>query len=1057
MASITEVSIKRPLLITVIFVTLILFGFVSYNTLNYNLFPKFDIPVIMVQTTYRGAASDEVESSVTKPIEDAVSAIEGVKMISSSSQESISLITVELNSGTDATKAQLDAERKINQIKARLPEDVDDPVVSRFSMEDLPIISMSITSKMPQTELYDFVDLQVKPLLTNVAGVAQVNIIGGNEREIEVSLDNEKLYTYNISSSMVNQIIASSGVSYPAGSIKSSETRFSLRLDAKLKKVEDLRNLVIRENPDGSRILLKDVATVTDAETESTTLNRINGKPAIGIQILKQTDANAVSVSQQVKEKMKSIKDTYKSRSFNYEIASDQSVYTLASADAVMHDLYLAVFIVGLIMILFLHSVRSSFFVLIAIPSAMIPTFILMWVFGFSLNLMTLMALSLVVGILVDDSIVVLENIYRHLEMGKSKRIAALEGRQEIGFTAMAITLVDVVVFLPLALAGGLIGNILKEFSLVIVFSTLMSLFVSFTLTPLLASRWGRLEVLSKKTLWGRINLGFESIIESVKRGYGKVLTWSLGHKRWVLIGVIVLFFGTIIGLTGGGFIGASFIGNGDRGELSIQLDMAPETPLEETNQLVAKVEKIVMSRPEVVKIFSNVGTQSGEIATTASANSNLAELLITLVGKKERSISTDEFGQLMRDTIAKIPGLSINIQPVGLMGNSETPIMIAVKGTNLDSVRAAAEIVKKIVVETPGTDYVKFSTKSPKTEIAINIDREKMSALGLAIPEVGAAVQLAFQGNNNTKYKDKGEEYGINVMFDKSDKQSIENVKNLTVRNSRGAIVRLTDFADVQEVQGQSVLERTDRLTSIKINSAAVGRESGTIVADIQKKLETTRLPEGVQVNYLGDAQNQAEGFGSLGLAMLIGILLVYLIMVALYESVVYPFVVLFSIPVAFIGSFMALALTMNSMTIFAILGLIMLLGLVSKNAILIVDFTNHLKAQGMSVKEALIEAGKERLRPILMTTLAMVFGMLPIALASGEGAEVKNGMAWVIIGGLTSSMLITLVLVPSVYMIIEGWRVRVNRMVARITNKRKKDENHEEIPAHLKAEQLD
>jgi len=1039
MASITEVAIKRPLLITVIFFTLILFGFVSYGTLNYNLFPKFDVPVIMVQTTYPGASSDEVESSVTKPIEDAVSAIEGVDMISSSSMEGVSLITVELKSGFDATNAQLDAERKINQIMKLLPDDADDPIVQRLSLDDLPILKVSITSTMPQTELYDFIDLQVKPLLTNVSGVAQVGIIGGNEREIEVSLDNDKLYTYNISSATVNQIVASSGVSYPAGNIKSSDTRFSLRLDAKLKKVEDLRNLIIRQNEDGSRILLKDVATVTDSQAESTTLNRINGKPAIGIQIMKQTDANAVSVSQGSKEKLEEIRKNFKSKDFHYEIASDQSVYTLASADAVMHDLYLAVIIVGLIMVLFLHSLRSSLFVLVAIPSAMIPTFMLMWAFGFSLNLMTLMALSLVVGILVDDSIVVLENIYRHLEMGKNKRVAALEGRNEIGFTAMAITLVDVVVFLPLALAGGLIGNILKEFSLVIVFSTLMSLLVSFTLTPLLASRWGKLEVLNEKTLWGKLNLGFERIIDSFKAGYVKVLTWALGHKRYVIIGVILLFVGAV-SLFPAGFIGASFIGNADRGELAIQLDLPAEATLEQTNQTVARVEKIIQSHPEVLKVFSNVGTQSGQMSTAASANSNLAEITVTLVGKKERSFSTDDFGQMMRDTIEKIPGVNINIQPVGMTGGSQTPIMIAVKGTNIDSVRSAAAMVKQIVVNTPGTDYVQYSTKSPKTEVAISIDREKLSDLGLTIPDVGSAVQLAFQGNNNTKYKDKGEEYGINVMFTKGDKQNIENVRNLTLRNSRGAIVRLTDFATVEEVMGQSILERTDRMSSIKINSAAVGRQSGTIVADIQEKLKKETLPEGVIIDYLGDAKNQGDAFGSLGLAMGIGILLVYLIMVALYESVVYPFVVLFSIPVAFIGSFLALALTMNSMTIFAILGLIMLLGLVSKNAILIVDFTNHLKTEGMSVKEALIEAGKERLRPILMTTLAMVFGMLPIALASSEGAEVKNGMAWVIIGGLTSSMLITLVLVPSVYMIIEGWRVKVNRLFA--GKKKKKEE---------------
>lgn len=1031
MASITEIAIKRPLLIVVIFFTLILFGFLSYKSLNYNLFPKFDIPVIMVQTVYPGASSDEVESSVTKLLEDAVSSIEGVETISASSMESVSMITVELVSGTDAIMAQLDAERKINQIKSRLPKDAKDPIVSRFSLDDLPIISLSMTSDVSSTEMYDLVNLQVKPRLTNVAGVAQINIIGGNEREIEVKLDNDKLYAFNLSSAQVMQTIASSGISYPAGSIKSTENRFSLRLDAKFQNVDELRSLILRQDADGSRILLRDVASVTDAQAESTTLNRINGKPAIGIQILKQTDANAVSVADGVKERLKEIKNTFKSQNFNYEIASDQSVFTLASADAVMHDLYLAIIIVGLTMLIFLHSLRSSIFILIAIPSAMIPTFMLMWYFGFTLNLMTLMALSMVVGILVDDSIVVLENIYRHLEMGKSRKVAALEGRNEIGFTALAITLVDVVVFIPLAISGGLIGNILKEFSLVIVFSTLMSLLVSFTLTPLLASRWGRVEVLKKGTLWGNLMLGFEGGINKIREIYVDVLGWALSHKRYIIIGVIVLFAGAIA-LFPAGFIGATFMQTADRGELSIQIDLAPENTLEETNQIVARIEKIILATPEVEKVFSNVGTQTGQASSDASANSNLAEITITLNNKSDRSFTIDEFGQRMRDTISKIPGVVLNIQPVGMIGGSETPITIAVKGTNIDSVWAAASILNEVVVKTPGTDFVHYSTKSPKTDVSINIDREKMASMGVTIMDVGNSVQLAFQGNDDTKFKDSGEEYGINMMLNKSDKQNIESVRNLSITNSRGAVVRLEDFAEVKEVLGQSVLQRTDRMSSIKVNSAAVGRPAGTIVADIKKNLEKVRVPEGVEFDYLGQAKNQQDAFGSLGMAMGVGFLLVYLIMVALYESAVYPFVVLFSIPVAFIGSFLALALSMNSLSIFAILGMIMLLGLVSKNAILIVDFTNQQRALGHGVRESLIEAGKERIRPILMTTLAMVFGMLPIALASGDGAEVKNGMAWVIVGGLTSSMLITLVLVPAVYMIIEGWRLKVNSLFA-------------------------
>jgi HAE1 family hydrophobic/amphiphilic exporter-1 len=1034
--SITEVSIKRPLLITVAFVTLILFGWISYKQLDYNLLPKFEANVISVQTTYRGASSDEVQNSVTKKVEETVSSIEGMDRVSASSQEGVSVVTVELKSTANVTNAQRDAERKINEIKATLPDDADDPVVRKFNTDEMPVLRISATSKLNEPQLYDLVDNKIKPVLQNVEGVGMVSLIGGNEREIQVTLDNDKLQAYGLSSSQVNALIANSNTSYPAGAVETNSNRFSIRMDAKTQSVEEMRNLIVRENADGSRILLKDVATITDAQTDPTTINRINGEPGIGISITKQADANAVKVSQQVQEKLQQLKTQYAAQGFNYQVAADQSVYTLASANAVTHDLFLAVLIVGAVMLLFLHSFRSSLFVLVAIPSAMIPTFILMHVFGFSLNLMTLMGLSLVVGILVDDSIVVLENIYRHMEMGKGKRKSALEGRNEIGFTAMAITLVDVVVFLPLALTGGLIGNILREFSLVVVFSTLMSLIVSFTLTPMLASRWGKLEILKKSTLWGRLNLGFERFLDNLKIGYGKVLGWALNHKRYVLGGVFVLLIASFM-LIPAGFIGTAFASSGDRGEFAVKVELAPQTPLYETNQVTRQIEQILLSKPEVSKVFTSVGAQTGS-SLSSSSNTNLAEVTVTLVDKKERKISTDDFSAEIRNELSKIPGVKLNIVPTGLVGAGQAPIQIAVKGTDMDSLWKAAQDLKSVVVSVPGTDYVEFSTKSPKTEIAIEIDRGRASQKGLSIPEIGNAVQLAFRGNNSVKYKEGGEEYPINLTLDKTDKQDIASVRNLTVQNSKGAIVRLDEVANVHETLGQSVLERTDRLNTIKISSAAVGRPTGTIVSEIQEKMKGVHLPQGVTVDYQGDAQRQAEAFGSLGAALLLGIVLVYLIMVALYESVVYPFVVLFSIPVALIGALLALALSMESLTIFAIVGLIMLMGLVAKNGILIVDFTNQLKEKGMAVKDALMEAGKERLRPILMTTIAMIVGMLPIALASGAGAEVKNGMAWVIIGGLTSSLVLTLVLVPSMYMIIEKIKLKINGWIG----KRKKVE---------------
>ncbi len=1032
--SITEISIKRPLLITVFFVTLILFGFISYKQLNYNLLPKFEANVIMVQTVYRGASSDEIQNVVTKPIEEAISAIEGIDKISSISSEGVSIVTVQLKSGINTLDAQRDAERKINQIKSTLPDDADDPVVNRFNTDEIPVLRISASANMSEPELYDLIDQKIKPVLSNVAGVGTVRLIGGSEREIQVNLDNTKLQAYNISSAQVNQMIANSNSSFPAGSVLSENNRVSIRLDAKLVKVDELRNLIIRQNVDGSRVLLKDLAIITDGQTEATTLNRNNGQAGIGIEIVKQADANAVDVSKSTKETLTKIKTAYSSKGFNYDIAADQSIYTLASADAVVHDLFLAIAIVAAVMLFFLHSFRSSLFVLVSIPSAMIPTFILMYVFGFSLNLMTLMGLSLVVGILVDDSIVVLENIYRYLEMGRNKVQAAIEGRQEIGFTALAITLVDVVVFLPLSMSGGLIGNILREFSLVVVFSTLMSLLVSFTLTPLLASRWGKVEVLSKNSLWGRINLAFERFLNGLQADYGKMLGWALNHKRWVLIVILAMFVGSV-SLLPAGFIGTAFAGSGDRGEFAIQLEMSPQTPLAQTNLMTKKVEELLLQKPEVEKVFANIGTQTGAMGS-GSSNSNISEISVTLVDKQKRKLSTDAFGNMIRNEVAKIPGVKVVIRPVSITGGSEAPIQIAIKGVDMDKIKAVAKDIKEVVKKTAGTDYVEFSTKSPKTEISIQLNRDKISQAGLSVPEVGGAIQLAFRGNDQSKFKQAGEEYPINISLEKSDKRSIENIRELTLRTNRGAIVKLKDIADVSEIVGQAILERSDRMNSIKVTASTVGRATGTVVADIQKEVAKLKVPEGIVIEYQGEAQRQKDAFGSLGLAFGLGILLVYLIMVALYESVVYPFVVLFSIPVALIGALLALALTMESLTIFAIVGLIMLLGLVAKNGILIVDFTNHLKEQGMSVAEALVEAGKERLRPILMTTIAMIAGMLPIALASGSGAEVKNGMAWVIIGGLTSSLFLTLFLVPSMYMIIESLKNRV----LKLTNGKKK-----------------
>jgi HAE1 family hydrophobic/amphiphilic exporter-1 len=1031
--SITEIAIKRPLLIMVVFATLIIFGILGYSKLNYNLLPKFEAPIISIQTVYKGASSDEVQNNVTKKIEDAVSSIEGVDIISSSSQENVSVVTIQLKQKANPSTAQTDAQRRINNIKNDLPDGVDEPIISKFSSSDIPVLKLSTFGNINETELFDLVDLTIKPILLNVPGVAQVSLVGGSKREIEVRLDNDKLHAYNLSSAQVYQSIASSNMSYPAGHIEDADNRFTIRLNEKFNNVDALRNLIVRENKNGSKIYLSEIASVTDATETPSTINRINGRVGLGMQIFKQTDANAVEVSNKVKAELDTLVKQYKSKGFNYDIAIDQSIYTMESAQSVIHDLFLAVLIVAGVMLIFLHSVRSSMFVLVSLPSAMIPTFLLMYLMGFSLNLMTLLALSLVVGILVDDSIVILENIFRHMEMGKDKITASIEGRAEIGFTAVAITLVDVVVFVPLSLAGGLIGNILREFALVVVFSTLMSLFVSFTLTPLLASRFAKLEHLSNKTIWGSINLHFENNINKLIAIYGKILEWALGHKRYVILGVILLFVGAgSLGFFG--FIGSSFAGNGDRGEFNLIVELDPQATLSQTNRVTQQIEKIVLGYPEVTKVFTNVGA-TGTMMGGSISTPNQADMTVGLIDKKKRALSTDQFCAILRHRLDSIPGIKFSMKPTQITGNNQPQIQIVVMAANMEELWGAAKRVKEIVTKTPGADYVEFSTKSLKTEVQVKLDRDKIARMGLSIPMVGTAIQLAFRGNDQSKYKEGGEDYAINITYDKAEKTSIQDIANTTLQTPQGGLVRLGDVASIQEVQGQSVLERYNRLNSIQVLASTVGRPTGSVTADIKKQIDAAGFPSAIQIEYLGEQKNQGESFGSLGIAMGLGILLVYLIMVALYESALYPFVVLFSIPVALIGAILALSLTMESLSIFGFIGFIMLMGLVAKNGILLVDFTNHLKARGLGLKEALVEAGKERLRPILMTTVAMIFGMLPIALSNGPGSEFKHSMAWVIIGGLTSSLILTLLIVPTVYYIFD-------RLVERIRNRKVRNE---------------
>jgi HAE1 family hydrophobic/amphiphilic exporter-1 len=1035
--TITELSIKRPSLVIIVFAALAVLGLYSYQQLQYELLPKIAPPVLTITTAYPGAAPSEVETSITKVIEDAVSGMDKVSEIHSSSMEGVSMVVVELIQSANTDFSLQDASRKIGEVTSKLPTGAKTPVISKIQMDEIPVLRMGVSSNMNNKDFAQFITDQIKPELAKVEGVGQVVDIGGEQREIQVNLDLQKLRSVGLSIAAVTNTIKAGNLDFPTGKIDDSDGQFVVRLAGKYNSIEELRKLSIGKSKEGSAIYLGDVAEVEDGVKEPTNYCRINLHSTVSLNIQKQSDANAVTVSELVRKKLADLEKKYSDKDLKFNIAQDASTFTISSADAVKEDLAIAVLLVAMVMLLFLHSFRNSLIVLVAVPSSLISTFIAMYAFDMTLNLMTLLGLSLVVGILVDDSIVVLENIYHHLEKGEDKRTAALRGRNEIGFAALAITMVDVAVFLPLALISGMIGNIMRQFSLVVVVSTLLSLFVSFTVTPMLASRFAKLEKMSSSNILGRFAIWFEQKFRGLTKQYVQVLEWSLKH--WVIVMLVAtgLFLGAV-SLVPMGFIGTEMMAVADRGEFAVTLELPPGATLEQTNLTSHNIERMLLKVPEVKELFVNAGASSEGLLS--SYTNNVSEITVILVDKKMRTKSTNDLIVEIKKMVGNIPGVKVRANPIGMFGTANsTPIQVVVSGTNIDDVNKGAKHVQDIFRNIPGTADVRLSTNDAKPETRIVVDRDKLNQYGLSISDVGSTLRIALTGDDESKFRDGSNEYDIRIHLDEYDRSNTTDLNRITFTNKKGDIVELQQFATVIRTTGPTKLQREGRIAAITVYSQAFGRPSGTITQDFEKELKKNPLPPGTKISYTGEMKSMGDSFKSLGVALIAALLFTYMIMVALYDSFIHPLVVLFSVPLAMIGGLLALALTMKALSIFTILGIIMLIGLVSKNAILLVDRTNSRRSEGESVHDALVDAAQMRLRPILMTTLTMIFGMLPIALSKASGAEWKTGLAAALIGGLTSSLLLTLVVVPIVYTKMEVVRIFVTSKVRNLLSGKK------------------
>ncbi len=1017
--NITELAVKRSSLFIVIFSILSLLGTISYLSLNYEFLPKINAPIITITTIYPGASPSEVENSVTKKLEQQVSGIQDVDKITSTSYEGVSSIVVQLKYGANLDQSVQSAQRKVNSIFSELPNGVLQPTVDKVALDEMPVMKLGATSDLSPTEFADLITNKVAPDLTRLEGVARVDVAGDTKREIKVNVNATKLASYNLSILQLTQAIATANLDFPTGRIKNANSQLLVRLSGKMKSVDDLRNLIITTTQAGNPIYLSDVSEVVDGTADITFITRLNGINSVALNIVKQSDGNAVEVSKLVQAELNNLSNEYSDINLKFKIGSDSSVFTLEAANGVMRDLLLAIVLVAFIMLFFLHSPRNASIVMVSIPLSIVSTFIAMYFLGYSLNLMSLLGLSLVVGILVDDSIVVLENIFTHLEKGQSPQEAAISTGKEIGLSVASITLVIVVVFLPILFVSGIVADLLRQFSVVIIVATLISLLVSFTITPFLASRFTKLVHIDRSKKRNLPLIWFDGGIDRFEQTYRKLLDWSLTHKRLLMGGVFVLIIASL-SLMKMGLIGSEFVSVGDNGEFIIEVELAKDATIEQTNLVAMKVENIVKQHAEVENLFTTVGASSGSMGNQSQANA--MQVNVKMVSLEERTISSAEFStQIKRELFMALPGIDIKTFTESASGGTSTPIQVIVESSNLDTLFTWSEKVRELVKTVPGTAQVELSVEGGNPELSVTINRKRLADLGLSMNIIGATLQNSFTGNTDSKFIEGENEYNINVRLDQFNRANPDDLKNIGFINNRGELIRLSQFATVTRTFGPTKLERNNKISSATVGASVVGRAVGVVGTEVETEIEKLQLPRGVNVKIGGDLENQQESFSSLGMALIISLVLVYLIMVALYDNWVHPFVVMFAVPVAIIGAFLALALTLNNMSIFTMLGLIMLVGLVIKNAILIVDNINHLRSKGTERLEAIKEGTMQRFRPILMTTIAMIFAMLPIALAKGAGAEWKNGLSWVLIGGLTSSIILTMLVVPAMYLVVE------------------------------------
>ncbi|MEG6522975.1 efflux RND transporter permease subunit [Desulfotomaculum sp. 1211_IL3151] len=1018
---IADISVDRPVAISMLIIALVVLGLFSLPRLAVDLYPEMELPVAIVSTSYDGASPAEVEELISKPLESAMATTENISEIRSNSQNGFSLVIVLFNWGTNMDNAAIDLREKIDFVSAMMPDDASSPRVMKLDPNQAPIISFSLTGANGDlVKLKRIAEDEIQPRLERIKGVGSVYISGGKTREIKVILDPAKMETYGLSAGQIMQSIASDNINGTAGQVDKGSSQTTIRVVGEYKSIDQLKEVRI-SLATGNSIALKDLATIEDGFKEENTYTFTDGKTSLGMSIMKATGGNTVTVANEV---MAEVEELNKTLPDGIEITTvmDTSKFIKDSINNVVEHGLLGGMFAVIVLYLFLRSVRSTLVVALTIPISIIATFAMMYFGNQSINMLSLGGLVLGLGSLVDFSVVVLESIYRYRQNGFSIIEAAKLGTAEVSNAVTASALAQVVVFMPIVFVEGIAGILFKPMALTVSFSHIAALFAALTLVPMMSARLLRNVAPADETLpEGKTKnpvIVFGKFLHSLNQRYGRILNWSLGNRKKVVGLTAVLLIASIAATP---LIGTEFITTMDQGEISVNIEMPAGTKIEETSRVAKDLENIARNEvKEIERIFTTVG--GGQLSFLGSSASDQASLQIKLVPLEKRKISTEQATEKLRQAMQDTPGADITVAITDNSGaGSGSAVQIGIRGDDLEVLEQIGDLLVETVKDVEGTRNVTNSMTEATAEMRINVDREQAARYGLSASQILSAVSTSFDGRLVGQMRTGADEVDIRMMTPEDAGKSIDTLANLTIVSPTGARVPVSAVASIESHHMPAAISRTDQSREITVTADVIGRDIGSINRDIQVALNQLALPDGYEVSFGGQAEDMAESFASLGLALLLSVLLVFMVMAAQFESLFQPFIIMFSLPPTFIGAIFGLGVTGNPISVTAMIGAIMLVGVVLNNAIVLVDYINVLRRRGHERNEAILMAGPIRLRPILMTALATVLALLPMAFGSGEGAEAQAPMAIVIAFGLTFSTVITLVLVPVVYTLFD------------------------------------